>query len=427
MADKINKKNTAENSTEVSLKTPSDFLGPSNRQKLQLSTKFDGSTISTCSSNILEKFTLKQADIMRNFAEVLANNQTKKINIISNEIGKKLGTFNDSLIAHKAKSSTAVATSSINPKSTSRANASVEDDGDNSSSHDCQEEDTDTRKGKRKHVTNLKVNKKVIRETGDIHPPVEDELSLYGGSDLNEQIDQLVDTINSPKVHFANTDKSEPEESDEDDLINDIASDFSAVVKTGPPIGKKLASIINNVMFHPINKEKLVQKLGKHHRLENLNSLKIKKCNPEIWSEMLQSKTRSKDLKTQKMQSCILKAVGAISKVTNALLDLKNSKSLNAFTLNENLSTMVHDCTDSLALLSQVNADLEQNRRDHIAHCLDNQYYTLRKYVPTDSEFLFGDDLPKRIMNVTANKKLFSSSKTSFQSYKSTKNLCRFP
>ena len=35
MADKINKKNIAENSNEVSLKTPFDFQGPSNHQKLQ--------------------------------------------------------------------------------------------------------------------------------------------------------------------------------------------------------------------------------------------------------------------------------------------------------------------------------------------------------------------------------------------------------
>ena len=130
------------------------------------------------------------------------------------------------------------------------------------------------------------------------------------------------------------------------------------------------------------------------------------------------------------MQSCILKAVGAISKVTNALLELKNSKNLNTTTLNKNLSTMVHDCTDSLVLLSQVNTDLDQNRRDHIVYCLDNQYYALGKNVPADSEFLSGDDLPKRIMNVIANKKLFSTSKTSFQSYnpsfKSSKNLLRF-
>ena len=145
---------------------------------------------------------------------------------------------------------------------------------------------------------------------------------------------------------------------------------------------------------------------------------------------MLQSKTRSKDLKTQKMQSCILKAVGAISKVTNALLELKNSKNLNTTTLNKNLSTMVHDCTDSLAHLSQVHADLEQDRSDHIAYYLENQYHALKKYVPADSEFLFGDDLPKRIMNVTANKKLFSTTKTSFQSYnpslKRSNNLRRF-
>ena len=52
-------------------------------------------------------------------------------------------------------------------------------------------------------MTNLKANKKVIRGTGDSHPPVEDVLFFYGGSDLDEQIDQLVDTNNSPKINFA--------------------------------------------------------------------------------------------------------------------------------------------------------------------------------------------------------------------------------
>ena len=119
MADKISKKNIAENSIEVSLKTPSDFQGPSNRQELQSSIEFDGSKVSACCSNILEKFTIKQADIMGGFAQVLTNNQAKNINKISNEIGKKLETFNDSLAAYnKAKKSTGVATFSINPNKT---------------------------------------------------------------------------------------------------------------------------------------------------------------------------------------------------------------------------------------------------------------------------------------------------------------------
>ena len=49
---------------------------------------------------------------------------------------------------------------------------------------------------------------------------------------MDEQIDWLVDTTKSPKVNFANNnDESEPEEIDEDDLIKDIANDFSAVEK----------------------------------------------------------------------------------------------------------------------------------------------------------------------------------------------------
>ena len=116
ITDKITKKNIAENSTEVGLKTPSDFQSPSNRQELQSSNEFDRSTISACFSSIFEKFTIKQADIMGSFAEILIKNQAKNINKISDETGKKLETFNDSLTAHnKAKSSTGVATISINP------------------------------------------------------------------------------------------------------------------------------------------------------------------------------------------------------------------------------------------------------------------------------------------------------------------------
>ena len=40
-----------------------------------------------CFSTILEKFTTKQANIMGNFAEVLAENQRKNMNRISTEIG----------------------------------------------------------------------------------------------------------------------------------------------------------------------------------------------------------------------------------------------------------------------------------------------------------------------------------------------------
>ena len=59
---------------------------------------------------MLEKFTIKQANIMGSFAEILTNNQTKNINKISDETEKKLETFNNSLTMHnKTKSSSGVA------------------------------------------------------------------------------------------------------------------------------------------------------------------------------------------------------------------------------------------------------------------------------------------------------------------------------
>ena len=90
-----------------------------------------------------------------------------------------------------------------------------------------------------------------------------DEPSLCGCSDLDEQIGQLVDTTKSPKINFAiNNDDSESEETDENDLIKDIANDSSAVEKAGPAIGKNL-SYINNVMFNSMIRQKLVQELEK--------------------------------------------------------------------------------------------------------------------------------------------------------------------
>ena len=57
------------------------------------------------------------------------------------------------------------------------------------------------------------------------------------------QTDQLLDNTDSPKVNFANNDESEPEGNDEDEPIKHIANNFSAVEKTGPPIGTEMVII----------------------------------------------------------------------------------------------------------------------------------------------------------------------------------------
>ena len=77
MSDKISNKNIAENSTEVSLRT---------------TTEFEGSAISGVFFKNPRKFTIKQANIMENLAKIFTNNQAMDINKISDKIGKKLET-----------------------------------------------------------------------------------------------------------------------------------------------------------------------------------------------------------------------------------------------------------------------------------------------------------------------------------------------
>ena len=107
MADKANDKNSAEKSNEVSQKTPSDFYSPSYLQSQGSSQEhsmqgIDVNLPTTCFSNTLEKFTAKQANIMGNFAEVVAENQSKNLNRTSTEIGMQPNSFNENLSAYKA-------------------------------------------------------------------------------------------------------------------------------------------------------------------------------------------------------------------------------------------------------------------------------------------------------------------------------------
>ena len=125
-------------------------------------------------------------------------------------------------------------------------------------------------------MTNLNVNKKVLRETGDSHPPAEDNcLYMVALTCMSKLTDwwtppivqrlvlQIMMNLNLKGVMNM--------------ISSKILLETLVQWKKQIPNREKMASIINNVMFNPVNREKLAQKLEKHLRPENLNSLKIKK------------------------------------------------------------------------------------------------------------------------------------------------------
>ena len=222
---------------------------------------------------------------MVDFAEVLTENQSKNMNRICSEIEKQLNSFNEDISAYKANRNSGVATISANPnmKSTGAATINVNrarhtwrvnTSGEEDKNSDSGQGETDIRKAKRKRLSSKCQKSKTDVRDADEHrpPPEEDELSLYDGSDLDDQIEKLIDTS-----HIANA--KEVRINEEDDHIKDIENDLNSVEQTEELIGSNLAKIINNVICTPVNTQKLVKKLKSLPRPENLDSLKVKKCN----------------------------------------------------------------------------------------------------------------------------------------------------
>ena len=82
-------KNPAEKINEISLKTQSDFNTPLSC-KPKSCQGFDGNLWATYLFNIPEKFIAKQGNVMSNFAEVLAESQSKNfILLVYNEVKTK--------------------------------------------------------------------------------------------------------------------------------------------------------------------------------------------------------------------------------------------------------------------------------------------------------------------------------------------------
>ena len=225
---------------------------------------------------------------------------------------------------------------------------------------------------------------------------------------------------------------AEPEsEDDMSGLWQQINSEIDSKEKTGPQIDPNLATIVNEVWQNPLEKDTFVKKLEGYHRPENCQDLTVKRCNEEIWKhKSLQPYTRQKVLKDQRKQTSIMKGAIAIANIANNLIDLKKDQDMSKKDLKKSLNPLIHQCTDALAFISNANANIDQSRRENLISAFDNSYLELSKNVPKESQYLFGDDLTKRISTISANKKLIQG-KFSFSNYNSSstfsKNLKRFP
>ncbi|XP_041470980.1 uncharacterized protein LOC121420418 [Lytechinus variegatus] len=141
-------------------------------------------------------------------------------------------------------------------------------------------------------------------------------------------------------------------------------------------------------MFMMNNKleEKVLEETGiKYLPPSNCPYLDVPKVNPVIW-ENLSPSTRSRDLKLARVQKSL-------------------TRGLTAFTRSISSGNLSPSQQDALALLSNANYEMNALRKEQIKPDMNAAYSHLCKPTTPVTKFLFGDDLGKRVKDMTEEQK----------------------
>jgi len=150
-------------------------------------------------------------------------------------------------------------------------------------------------------------------------------------------------------------------------------------------------------------------------------NLEVKQVNPEIWTNVINTKDRNTDIQIQKSQKLVSKASYAILKIADSAIKANKNKKER----KKALKNIVKHATDALAFTTTSHVHTEKLRRDLILKKLSPEQKVIGKNVPVDDKMLFGDNLNKKLTEAANMSKLkprkfktsSSFTKASYSSY----------
>ncbi|CAB4006980.1 Hypothetical predicted protein [Paramuricea clavata] len=184
---------------------------------------------------------------------------------------------------------------------------------------------------------------------------------------------------------------------------NDNEKEFGAILDSvvqeldeeqlGPAVSEKLAEVINKTLRSKLSEEKLKEKQNAYPRPQNCESLETTRVNPEIWAQ-LQSSTRSRDIRLQKVQSVLLKGLLPLVQL------LENCRQSDDRSTDK--GKIIKLALDSVSLVAQANVELNSRRRALIKPDLNEKFQQIcGDHVPITT-LLFGDDVAKTLQDIAS-------------------------
>ena len=217
--------------------------------------------------------------------------------------------------------------------------------------------------------------------------------------------DDEAESLNVEEAYqkLVNEDKT-PEKlaEDEDNVLAELSKIYDSEGAVSDAVSSQLANLVDKMVKTMLSEDNAKEKLGKYNRPQNCENLVSTRVNPEIWAKM-RSSSKSRDLKMQKIETSMLKSMHPIISLTDKLLVLKSKPQDIS---KEDVSSFLRFTLDSLTLIAHSVYEANLVRRELIRPDLNDQYKQLCSSQTPISKFLFGDDLPKAVKEISETNKV---------------------
>ncbi|KAJ8049002.1 hypothetical protein HOLleu_01538 [Holothuria leucospilota] len=253
-------------------------------------------------------------------------------------------------------------------------------------------------------------------------------VSSHKKQKIDSADEDIFDIDNEPETFLQSPNKMAPESdielvnneteylnSEEQSLFDNSVAELNLGTKIGASIQPQVAKLVSNILkfiFYKLIWDNLIlpmtdlkaQKIQilncdsklkalyeKYAQPSNIDLLQVTQVNKLIWDNLILP-TRMTDLKAQKIQVSIVKAMTALTAMLNEIL---NSKA------GLDKETILRSLTDALALLGTANINFNFLRRELIKPEMKNEYKSLCSKTTPLTTLLFGDNVKQQMRDIT--------------------------
>ena len=239
------------------------------------------------------------------------------------------------------------------------------------------------------------------------HPQVvdDDALSLFGGRDIDQDDhrgtrnqDDQIKPGTDPGQASLDVESNQVGQEDlpsSDAFLESIDCYTTISAPKGPPVGTRLATLVNARFQKELESSQRKQIKAKHLVPENCNNLFWPPVNEQVWNS-LKTDAKGAERTLVTMQDTLVSASGAIATTLNDLLLARdNSQPLD---YKANVSRLI----DVVSLLGAVCRELSYRRKETLRPYLSNEFKFACNRSTKPDKFLFGNDISKTMQDVKA-------------------------